>query len=267
MLAPGFMATSARNSSKGRSARFPLSRRDAVEVLVVVALLGLIVIGVQKLRSPESMPVKQVVFEGQWMHLNRGMLIEAVRLHLQSAFLSIDLRAIEKSLQALNWVEKASVRRQWPGMLIIRVTEQRPIARWGKHGLLNAHAEVFYPNDQTQLLKLPVLYGPSGRESELVVQFENIKALLKSGGVELRALIEDDRGSRHLLVNRRIRIALGRGDYRIALKRLMRVYPTIIVPQHGAIAAIDLRYTNGFAVAWKSAVSDGGENGGDKESS
>lgn len=267
MLASGFMATSARKSTKRRSANFPLSLRDVVEVLAVVALLGLIVIGVHKLRSPKTMPVQQVNFEGQWLHLNRKQLIETVQLHLQSAFLSIDLRAIEQSLQALNWVEKASIRRQWPGMLIIHITEQQPIARWGRDGLLNPHSEVFYPDEQTQLPNLPVLFGPPGRENELVVQFEKIKASLESGGVELKALIEDERGSRHLLIDRGIRIALGRGDHRSALTRLMRVYRKIIVPQHEAIAGIDLRYTNGFSVAWKPAVKGAGENDGDNEAS
>ena len=267
MLAPGFMATNARNTTKTRYTRFPLSLRDAVEVAAVVALLALIVSGVHKLRSPESMPVQQVNFEGHWLHLNREQLKETVRLHLQGAFLSIDLRAIEQSLQALPWVEKASVRRQWPGMLMIHIREQQPIARWGRDGFLNANAEVFVPKRKTQLPRLPVLFGPPGRENELLAQFKKIKAMLNSGGVELRALIEDERGSRHLLIGRGIRIALGRGDDHGALSRLMRVYRKIIVPQHEAIAGIDLRYTNGFSVAWKSTVRDAGETDGDNEAS
>ena len=267
MLAPGFMATSARHATKAQSKRFPLSLRDVVEVAAVVALLVLIVSGVHKLRSPETMPVQQVNFEGHWLHLNREQLKETVRLHLQSAFLAIDLRAIEGSLQALPWVEKASVRRQWPGMLIIHIKEQQPIARWGRDGLLNANAEVFYPNRETQLPTLPVLFGPPGRENELLVQFNKIKTLVNSRGVKLLALIEDDRGSRHLLINRGIRIALGRGDRHGALTRLMRVYRKIIVPQHGAITGIDLRYTNGFSVAWKPSVRDAGETDGENEAS
>ena len=263
MRALGIMATSGRGSSKGRATRLSLSLREGIEVLLVVTLLGIIVIGVHTLRSAEAMPVHRVHFEGQWSHLGRAELIETASEHMRGAFFTIDLLAIEHALQALPWVETASVRRQWPDTFVIRITEQRPIARWGKHGLLNSQAQVFYPIDPKALSQLPVLYGPPGRERGLMVQFRKITALLAPGDVELRALIEDDRGSRHLLIDRGIPIALGRGDHRSALKRFMRVYRRTLAPRHEAIARIDLRYTNGFSVAWKSDQ----RNDGDKEAS
>ncbi len=267
MLAPGIMATSDRKSPSGRAARLYLSLRDGIEVLAVVAVLGLIVIGIHKLRSAEAMPVKQVHFEGRWAHLDRAELIKKVSTHVRRAFFTIDLLAIEQSLQALPWVETAAVRRQWPDSLVIRITEQQPIARWGKDGLLNSRAEVFYPNGDTKFSHLPVLFGPPGRESELMVRLNHITVLLKPNGVKLRALIEDERGSRHLLIDRGIPIALGRGDHRSALKRFMRVYRRTLAPRQEAIARIDLRYTNGFAVAWKSAKSNHGVGDGDNEAS
>jgi cell division protein FtsQ len=46
-------------------------------------------------------------------------------------------------------------------------------------------------------------------------------------------------------------VRVGRKQVVARAKRLARVYPKVLKRKEAAIKAIDLRYTNGFAVQWK----------------
>lgn len=45
-----------------------------------------------------------------------------------SPLIDVDAGAVETRLEALPWVRKAEVRRQWPGTLVVSVTERTPVA-------------------------------------------------------------------------------------------------------------------------------------------
>jgi cell division protein FtsQ len=73
----------------------------------------------------------------------------------------------------------------------------------------------------------------------------------------LRALVQDERRAWHLLLGNGIPVDVGRGNLDARVARLSRVYPKVLAPRAVHIRRIDLRYTNGFAVAWKRSSPDG----------
>ena len=236
-----------------------LVRRDVVEVAIVIILLGLLVTAVHKLQASATLPIRNVHFISRSHHLSQEELKRAVVSSLKGGFFSVDLERIEHTLEALPWVDTASVRRQWPDTLLIKIIEQQAVAHWGKDGLLNPRGEIFYPRDTLVRRELPVLYGPEGRERELIARFRRVFRTLLPAGLKLRALVEDERRAWHLLLANGIPVALGRIEPVKRVERFVRIYPRILAPKASDIAGIDLRYTNGFSVAWKSADSQNKE--------
>ncbi len=228
-----------------------LSRRDLIEVVIMIALLSIIAIIAHKLRVPSTLPIEKVHFVSRHQHLTPRELERAVMSSLRGGFFNVDLAAIERSLEQLAWVDTASVRRQWPDTLLIKIREQQPVAQWGKDGLLNRRGEVFYPHNKSAHQGLPVLYGPQGRERELIARFRRTHEVLMSVGLRLHALVEDERRAWHVLLANGIPVELGRKEPGARLERFVKIYPKTLALRATEIASVDLRYTNGFSVAWK----------------
>ena len=58
----------------------------------------------------------------------RPEVVAAGRLHTRPALLDVDTAAIERAVEALPWVLRATARRNWPGSVRIDVVERRPAA-------------------------------------------------------------------------------------------------------------------------------------------
>lgn len=230
------------------------SLRDALEVVLVIALLSVIAVGVHIFRAPGTLPIRAVHFTGQLQQVSAPALRAAVQGSLRGGFFAVELGAIERAIEALPWVDSAAVRRAWPNGLSIQVREQRPVARWGRRGVLNERGETFYPAALPKTL--PVLYGPAGRQRELMAQYQRIAHTLEPIGIRLRALVEDERQARRLLLDNGVQVALGRSDPAKVLARLRRVFPRVLASRAKDIASIDLRYTNGFSVSWRAKVAN-----------
>jgi len=204
-----------------------------------------------KLRDPHTLPVRQVRIEGEFVHLDRREL-EAVAAPLVSGgFFTIDLRRVEEAVEALPWVYDVSLRRYWPETLELRVVEQVAIARWGDKALLNQYGELFEPSTESFPQGLPRLYGPAGKERDLIDRFIKVSEMLKTVGLKPRELVEDPRRAWQLSLDNGVTITLGRDDTVARLKRFLAVYPQTLADKSDTLARVDLRYTNGFAVAWR----------------
>lgn len=235
-----------------------LSRWDWLEMVVVVAILSLIVASVYKLRQPGTVPIQRVHFEGVMTKPVRAELIRAVAPRLAGNFFTVDLQAIEAALTRFGWVKIAAVRRQWPDALVIRVREQIPVAQWGRTALLNRTGQIFRPQGGRLPADLPILQGPSGRSQNVLVRYRQLTQLLKPANLSARALVEDERRAWHLLLDNGVPIDIGRGNPDARVARFARVYPDVLAPRAAYIRSIDLRYTNGLAVAWKQLADNDG---------
>lgn len=229
-----------------------LSWRDWAEVFTVIAVLVLLVWGTHKLRQPGVLPIEHVRFE--LGAVEGARLRQAVGAQVTGNFFTVDLRAIERALTGLSWIESASVRREWPDTLSIRVSEYEAVARWGADSLLSRAGHVFKPQDGEMPDDLPVLHGPGGRTRHVLDCYRRLSKTLSSAGLRVRALVQDPRRAWHLLLDTGIPVEVGRGDPHARVARLADVYPEALAPRADYIKSIDLRYTNGLAVAWMPAA-------------
>ncbi|MGI9301175.1 MAG: cell division protein FtsQ/DivIB, partial [Gammaproteobacteria bacterium] len=175
--------------------------RGTLEGLLLVVLFSVVALGVKAWRSPDTFPIKRVEVVGKLHHVRPAAVQEQIAVHTTAGFFTVDLDAIERELKRLPWVDSASVRRQWPETLAIALREQAPVARWGDKGLLNAHGDIFAPPVAQRSEKLPVLFGPAGRERELIRHYQQASRTLQALGLSIHALVEDERRAWHVLLS------------------------------------------------------------------
>jgi cell division protein FtsQ len=222
----------------------------ALKLLLLAVVVGGAVWGTQSLLDPAQFPLRTVRIESPLKHVPQATIRDTVRPHVDGGFLGVDVDAVRDALEALPWVQSASVRRTWPDKLVVRVTEQQPLARWGDKTLVNMRGELFKPKHDVLLEHLPLLRGPRDTSRMVAEQYVAMQTMLKPLGLSITHLSLNERRALSMRLDNGLQLGLGRQDTDLRLLRFVRVFPQVLKPRLAAIESIDLRYANGFAVRW-----------------
>jgi cell division protein FtsQ len=215
--------------------------------LVAVGLYGMFKV----IQVVLDQPVTNLVVEGTFQRVTPIQVEAAVADGLNSGFLTVDLGTLRERVQALDWVDRANVGRQWPDTLIVRVTEHQAAARWGETGLLNVRGELFTEHSQHAFPELPNLAGPPGSERDVARRYLAVRGKLAEADLSLASLELDERGSWRLVLGGGQEVRLGRRDIDERLYRFFDIVAPALAADLKSVEYVDLRYTNGFAVGWR----------------
>ncbi len=229
----------------------------ATRALWVTGAVLLLLVGVRWLLGHSVWAVQRIVVHGDVVHQNPV----ALRAHLAlqrgetvaASFLTTDLQRLRVVFESVPWVRHAVVQREFPGRLRVTLTEHQAAAWWGQPGsglLVNSDGEVFEASYEGSD-ELPELQGPREQAPVIWELFGRLRAQLSPMELELRRLELTERGSWRAQLDNSAWIELGRGTPQEVLERSERFVATL--PQAteryaSAIAAVDLRYPNGYAL-------------------
>ncbi|MEM7401532.1 MAG: cell division protein FtsQ/DivIB [Pseudomonadota bacterium] len=239
------------------SALQSFSLRDAWDVVVVIVLLIIIVYFSTIVRNNHhfvaAWPViKNVNILGNVDAVDRDALKAIIRNYSVGGFFRLKMDQLEIALENLTWVHQASVQRYWPSTVSVKISQHVPIARWGDTGLMNIYGDLYFPDDLAPFQALPMLFGEEERAKELARTFENSVQKLKLVNLQLRALFEDERQSKHFVLSEGLVISIGDGDVSQKINRFITAYDQYLASNIAEVKKIDLRYPNGLAIEWKS---------------
>ena len=107
---------------------------NITSVVFVVAVLCLSVgAGVWwALRHP-VFAIQKIAVYGDTAHNNEVTLRANVMPQLSGNFFTLDLGQAKAAFEALPWVRKANVRREFPNRLRVQLNEHQPVALWGEN--------------------------------------------------------------------------------------------------------------------------------------
>jgi cell division protein FtsQ len=244
-----------RGASSRKSATAP-SRRLNWSVLlrgVMLAVLLLVCVGLYQLGAVLlSQPITRVVVKGDFRQIDRKTVIAEVEPFLLDGFVRLKLTDIRQQLLQHPWIFDVVLERHWPDEILIVVTEQTAIARWGDSAYLNHRGELFEPLKQLDdTEKLPRLYGPDNSAEQVMNHFRELGDVLSQENLKLAELRLSDRGDWSLCLDNGIAIVLGAGEVMEKMRRFLTVYQRSLSADFFKVEKIDMRYSNGFAVAWK----------------
>jgi len=195
-------------------------------------------------------PIRYVRVGGEFQYIKKTEIQEKISPLLNTGYFSVNLLAIQQAVMTLPWIDKVLVQRVWPNRLELKVYEQKPVVRWGKDALLNARAEVFKPINIDIFQSLPMLKTPDGLKKELLLTMQDMTKELEIRDLELTEFKVNKRLSWDILLNNGMQIQLGRVE---PLQKFMQLMNTLSVLGNkvSKIASVDMRYPNGYAVAWQ----------------
>lgn len=250
------------NRARGQARRpVALSKLPAVRsVLRLMKLtLGLAAVlvpaawGGQQLMEPGRMPVRSIEIHGDLQRTDPGALRALALRKSADGLLHLDVHSMSEALASLPWVDSVSVRRIWPDRLRVTVSEHHAIARWGDGRWLNDRGEVFTAPVQQGPRGLPRFDAPEGLGSVVLQQFRAFERELTPRSLVIKRLLVDPRQSWKVTLSNGVDLDLGRDDLDARLGRFTLAWPKLLAAHADRISRIDLRYSHGLAVSWRSA--------------
>jgi cell division protein FtsQ len=204
----------------------------------------------------EIMPIDKVQIEGAFVHLSQEDIRNQLKQALTGDYFTADIEAIRNALLLLPWVQDASIRRQWPSTLQIRITEKQAVAYWSDDSLLSDRGDLFKPEQVERDMQIPHIKGPEGLHHKVWAFLVRLHAELSGLGLDVDRLVLDERRSWSMLLSNGVELQLGRNDTETRIQRFIRVFSMQNAPNIDDVEYIDLRYPNGFALKNKASQSE-----------
>jgi cell division protein FtsQ len=202
-------------------------------------------------------PVRAVEVAGSFQRVQALDVERVVRAELTGGFVTANLAELQASIEALPWVDHARVQRRWPDGLRVEVTEQVAAARWGRTGLLNTRGELFVREARHIPQELPALDGPEGSERQVADLYFQVYPRLLESGLRVTSLRLDARGAWELDLATGATVRFGRRQLQERVERFVRVGAPVVAGRPSEIAFVDMRYSNGFSVGWRTVGAAG----------
>jgi len=196
------------------------------------------------------LPIKTIQLSGSFQYINQQEVEAAVQQFIGEGFFSLDIRRVQKSLSDKAWTESISIRRVWPDRLKIEIVEKRPVARGDKNHLLSDKAVVYHAKTRA-FADLPLVHTAAGNSGQMLHLYYRLASQFAELNEIVVSINKDGRGALDMQLANGLKIKLGRSDIDRKIARFVDIYRQLIQPRQAEIQQLDLRYSNGFAVAWK----------------
>ncbi|MCW8933342.1 MAG: cell division protein FtsQ/DivIB [Gammaproteobacteria bacterium] len=222
------------------------------KLISVCVVFLLMIFSYKNIELDNLFPIQSVKIEGEFDFLDKNQLRDQAIPVVKGGFFNVNLPAVRNALVNLPWVEDVSVRRLWPDQLLVRVIEKQPVVLWGNDGVISSKGKLFTPLKKPTI-ELPHLTGPQGQHKVMLQELARMQAWLLETGLYIKSVDLNARRSWTLIMTSGMELRLGRKQMHERLDRFVSVYKETLEVEKREIKHIDMRYTNGFAVAWKEA--------------
>ncbi|HEX4326641.1 MAG TPA: cell division protein FtsQ/DivIB [Burkholderiales bacterium] len=188
-------------------------------------------------------------------HISGQQVGQACVPLLRGTFFTADLEQARGVFEALPWVRRASIRREWPNRLVVALEEHRALARWNDEGgnrFVNLQGEAFNAPGEARLgATLPLLSGPEGSEKDVARRYADVLTLFAKIDKTPRVVALSPRQAWTVRLTDGLAIEVGReqaaSPIAARLARFVANYGNTVGRMGSRVEAVDLRYPNGFA--------------------
>lgn len=241
-------------SDKTRRPKTKLQVPTAVKYFFMVLVLGLLVLilvmGGKALRDapPAAIYVSNKgLSAAQYQSLQQVMDQQKV-----SSFFTSDLQSLRDIGTGLAWVDQVSVSRDWQRGIVVTALPKQAVANFGTERLVDAKGVVFIPADNNDLTqeKFATLQGEITQAPVIMQQMQQVNDWYAPLGMQVEDIILSPRMTWLIRFDNGLRVIVDNENTAQKLLNLSQLLGNQLSNRREDIQSVDLRYKNGFTIAW-----------------
>ena len=244
---------------------------SAATLLGLTFGLLLLAAGLAWLNRQPLFNLSAITVHGDITHNNAVTLRANVAPRLTGNFFTVNLAKTRDVFEAVPWVRRASVQRQFPDRLKVTLQEHQAVAYWGAEGdtrLINSFGEVFEANQAEVQSALPQLNGPTGQAPLVLDAYRLISAQFDKLDMSIEQMELTSQGSWRAVFESGATVEIGHGSLPEIDSRTQRFISTLtqVSARFGRdMESADLRYSNGYALKLKGVTTTQASDKDDKK--
>jgi len=199
----------------------------------------------------DVLPVTEIAINGQFEHIAIDELQVLIEDGVEGNFFTLSVAKLYGKLLAMPWAEQVWIHRVWPDKIKINILEQKPVAIWSGNGLINAKGKLFTDDVSGFKGHLPEFVVDERYKQEIIRWNTQYQKTLNDFDLKIKKFELDERKNQSLYLSNNIKLDLGSEETAQRLTRFLKVFKSNLYREEQRISRIDLRYSNGFSVAWK----------------
>ncbi len=245
----GLMSNDALRSKSRFS--IPTSAKYFFMALVIGLLLLILMMGAKALRDAPPAAI-QVSTKGltttQYQTLKQTMDQQTV-----SSFFTTDLQALRDIVIGMAWVDQVSVTRDWQQGIVITALPKQAVANFGTERLVDAKGVVFVPTDSKDLgqQNFANLQGETNQAPVIMQQMQQINDWYAPINMQVEDIILTQRMTWLIRFDNGLRVIVDNENTAQKLLNLSQLLGNQLSSRRNEIQSVDLRYKNGFTIAWQ----------------
>ena len=224
-----------------------------LKITLVLLMLASILFLVSYFKKVTYFPIEGVSIVGA-QHADHEKIQHLISPLVNRGFFSVETVEIKDRLLQLPWVAHVVVQRIWPKQIFIQLTEKQAAARWNNSTLLSIQGELFQPPQADFPSDLPSFAGPDGQQIEMLSYYNKINKLLEPLHLKISRLEFSPFSLWKMTFDNGIKLTVGHKDFLTRLEHFVKLYPKIVGDRAEEVEYIDLRYSNGMSVKWKTVT-------------
>ncbi len=227
--------------------------KNLIILFVFILLIAISVVMVKRVIN--KFPVVDVSISSENLNeIQLKQITQAVKAQPKGNFFTVELQGMHEEISSLSWVKQVDVTRSWDRGVQIKVLPRKPIARFGSEYLLDVQGQVYVPADGNLAVddSLVTLQGSPEQAELIMTQMHQVNEWFAPLGLSVEDMILTPRMTWLIKFNSGLRLLVDGENTTQKLLNVSKVLQNQLANKQKKIQSIDLRYKNGFAIAWKS---------------
>ncbi len=182
------------------------------------------------------------------------VLKQAMAMPPTGNFFTTDLQELRDLALSQPWVDQVSISRDWQRGIVVSALPKQAVANFGTERLIDAKGSVFVPVESTDLMRtqFATLQGDQSQSRVIMQQMQQINEWFSPLNMKVEDIILTPRMTWLVRFDNGIRVIVDNENTAQKLLSLSQLLNNQLATKLDEIQSVDLRYKNGFTVAWRS---------------